>query len=277
MLTQKFTPKYSVTYYAKSETSDKEKERLIERAREYNEKSYRNENISQATSRRLKKIAMTWLQCIELYNLPRRSFEQLRMTFITLTYPINMQDDKTGRKQLNNFIFSLQKKGFMKRYLWKAEAQQSGSLHYHLISDQFIKKDTIRTEWNKVIKSQIQQWDNEKEPFGTRIETIKDHNKAFIYILKYITKSSERRTIQGNKWGSSENLKQLEDAEETYYSRIIANNAKHDKKIEINEYCTVYPLSKNLLEMDYEEETKAEILKTLKNNYLTLFNEQIIL
>lgn len=278
MLTQVFTDKYICTYYV----SDKRKDDLVNNIRDSGKQGQRNKDISEVTKRRIKKMCATWFNLLRLYNAPRAKKEQLLPTFITLTYPINMQEDLSARRyELGKFITYMQRKNFLKRYLWKAEAQKNGSLHYHIITDNYIRKELVRDIWNTAIEKHVLQYG--KEPFGTRIEAVKDHRKALSYVMKYMTKDDDRRQIGGNKWGSSDNLKLLQyfKEEDEFQIRVNQNNLDNAglESINVNDFVSIYLLNDNVLKLTsiFDNGTKNAILEVTENNYRTLFNEQIML
>lgn len=281
-LNQIFTSKHITTYWqaeGKTTNATNIKDRITQSGNEHK----RNADISDATKRRLKKMCATWFELLSIYNMPRQKKEQLLPTFTTLTYPILQTEDLTARKnELNRFMIYMQRKNFMKRYIWKAEAQKNGSLHYHIVSDQFINKDLVRETWNKCIPEAIAQYG--KEAYGTRIESVKDYDKAISYVLKYMTKNSEeRRQIGGNKWGSSDNLKKLSYFTETNPDIIRYNNMELENAglelIPINDFCQTAPLRDKLLKLItiFDQGSQEEILNTYETNYELLFNQKIYL
>lgn len=282
MINQLYTSNHITTYYTANPDKQQAGNR-IDRIKNSGNEHRRNADISDVTKRKIKRMCGTWFELLKIYNFPRQKREQLRPTFTTLTYPILKTEDKEARKKdLNRFMIYLQRKGFMRRYIWKAEAQKNGSLHYHIISDQYIEKELVRETWNKCIADAIEIYG--KEPFGTRIESVTDYDKAISYLNKYITKNSnERRAIEGNKWGSSENLKKMcyfVEQNETLIrlnQSVINDNSKIT--IQINDFVECAILNGNLLQNVeiLHPDTKADILSTYERNYELLFNQQIIL
>lgn len=278
MREQLLTSQYVATYRL-HEVDEKQKQHL-ETARSKNTYK-RNNDISDKTKSKIRRMCATWFELLTLHNFNKKKREQLLPTFITLTYPILQENDLKARAtELNKFTIYLQRKGFMKRYLWRAETQANGSLHYHIISDQFIAKDIIRDTWNTCIQEHVAKYG--KEPFGTRIEQIRDYNKAVGYVLKYFTKQSdERRIVQGNKWGSSDNLKQIEYYVEEMQATIEENlcrMSEDTKRIDPSEYVTLNILQEKKLFFynNLSEITKQKVNETYKRNYYQIFGEHLL-
>lgn len=78
-----------------------------------------------------------------------------KLTFITLTLPATQtHDDKTIKnKLLNTFLNDFRRKYKTDLYIWKSEKQQNGNIHFHIITNQFIRHELIRSSWNRVLEN----------------------------------------------------------------------------------------------------------------------------
>lgn len=109
--------------------------------------------MSPATKRQVRRAASTWLRSIFLYrqHLKKRwDPGKPYPTMVTLTLPVSQaHDDRMiGRSCLMPFLQRLKREHGIEQYLWRAEAQQNGNLHYHLIVDRFIDKDQLTALWS---------------------------------------------------------------------------------------------------------------------------------
>jgi len=77
-----------------------------------------------------------------------------RGAFITLKLPSKqMHPHSVITKQcLNQFLVQLRKSYGLKNYIWKAEIQSNGNIHYHLLIDQYVNYMAIRKYWNSAIQ-----------------------------------------------------------------------------------------------------------------------------
>ncbi len=75
------------------------------------------------------------------------------LTFITLTLPSTQahSDKEIKAKCLNTFLNTLRRKHKSELYIWKAEKQENGNIHFHIICDKYIHWTTIRTDWNRIV------------------------------------------------------------------------------------------------------------------------------
>ena len=73
-------------------------------------------------------------------------------TFITLTLPASQihTDRELTTNLLNPFLSYARKYFHVRYYVWKKELQQNGNLHFHLVTDRFIKAECLRSAWNRL-------------------------------------------------------------------------------------------------------------------------------
>lgn len=75
--------------------------------------------------------------------------EQKYLTFVTLTLPSKqVHSDKLIRKLQTRFIENLQKSYQVQHYIWRAETQANGNIHFHILLDRFVNYEDIRRLWN---------------------------------------------------------------------------------------------------------------------------------
>lgn len=147
------------------------------------------------------------------------------LSFITLTLSSkqNHTDKEVKRNMLDRFIVTLTRKGYLKQYIWKAEAQKNGNLHFHVITPNYIKKEVIRSTWNEIqfdngyLDTYIHYHGHGNAP-STEIKACKNIRHTAGYVAKYISKKGDSRLIEGRLWGCSDRLRSLKTP------TIIASN-----------------------------------------------------
>ncbi len=79
----------------------------------------------------------------------RRSF---KLNFITLDLSSDQvhTDQVIKRELLHQFLLEMRKKWHVSLYLWKAEKQKNGRIHFHIITDKFIPWNELRNVWNRI-------------------------------------------------------------------------------------------------------------------------------
>jgi hypothetical protein len=122
--------------------------------------------MSDATGRQVKKLIENWLVSIEIKQGGKIKYvnrESVYPTFVTLTLPFKqVHDDNTLKRVLLEPMIQwltsekLDAKGVnvgwgVKCYLWRAETQKNGNLHFHIIVDRWIDMQRLRTKWNQIL------------------------------------------------------------------------------------------------------------------------------
>lgn len=74
-------------------------------------------------------------------------------SFITLTLPVaQFTSDLSIKQALNHFFVQLRRVYSLKNYVWKAELQKNGSIHFHILIDIPIPHQAVRYYWNQAIE-----------------------------------------------------------------------------------------------------------------------------
>ncbi|MEE8153288.1 MAG: hypothetical protein V3T76_09705 [candidate division NC10 bacterium] len=119
-----------------------------------------------------------------------------KLNLITLTLSSEqVHDDATIKKMLlQPFLDTLRKTWNCKVYFWRAESQQNGNIHFHIITDVYIQWWKIRKRWN-AIQNQlgyVDRWvceEDEKDPNSTDIHSIEKVENLGAYLSKYCSKN----------------------------------------------------------------------------------------
>lgn len=171
---------------------------------------------------------------------------QFKIAFITLTLPSQQQHDDREiiNKCLNQFIIEIKKRYQVKNYIWRAEKQKNGNIHFHILIDRYIYWQELRDRWNRIInklnyvnqyresqqkwhkngfhvrKELLPTWPEKKQrqayergakthwtsPNTTDIHSVQKIRNIKQYISKYMTKQPETDIEQTKK--KQEEIKQ---------------------------------------------------------------------
>lgn len=76
-----------------------------------------------------------------------------KVGFLTLTLPsVQKHSDKEIKaKCLNQFLTEIRNEYSVTKYIWKAEKQDNGGLHFHILTDTFLPVIEMRNKWNRII------------------------------------------------------------------------------------------------------------------------------
>ncbi|AZA74546.1 hypothetical protein EG358_12585 [Chryseobacterium indoltheticum] len=133
--------------------------------------------------------------------------------FYTITFPLNINDD-LAYQLLNTWLTRCRKSEGLKSYLWVAERQKNNTLHFHLITNNYMKigvvndfmKECLRTQKNKgklVCRNNIINKYNgvdvdnlyqskRRNNKNERLDKVESMRKLSMYLTKYITKNETK-------------------------------------------------------------------------------------
>lgn len=141
--------------------------------------------------------------------------KKCKASFITLTLPSKqIHDDNTIKRQiLQPFLSECKRALNMEFYIWTAETQANGNIHFHIITPTYINKYILQTTWNRHTDSLgYVERSKSKNPPSTNIKGISNTGKAIAYITKYISKGNkDRRKISGRLWGCDTKTEKLKN------------------------------------------------------------------
>lgn len=208
--------------------------------------------VTKSTAKRIARTCDILLQISPpktVWNPITQSPCTFRLTFLTLTISkTEAVSAKEGYKLgLSPFLDWLRKKGATE-YIWKAELQKRGQLHYHITTNQFLRFDEIKHKWNDLQRSagwSEDYWKREGHwhPNSTDIHAVRNVKRLDLYLAKYMAKGDPTKSIDGKVWGCSRHL-----MGKRYYSSVMEYDnadsieaARKAKRAELTrlEHCTI--------------------------------------
>lgn len=209
---------------------------------------------------------------------PVAGSSQIQPTFITLTLSYKqIQSDKyIKRNMLMRFIEEIKNTHGVQNYIWRAEPQVNGNIHFHIIMDRFIKWQYVRKLWNDIQERHdyidaFEQKHGHRNPNSTDIHSLLKVNNIAAYICKYMVKDKPLRKIEGRIWGCSNNFHKVKNPRIEICEHIIKDLEELVKKgfvyKKVLEYCTIFRYKKNQI-----QETSTNIIY----NVYTEFVDSII-
>ena len=143
-----------------------------------------------------------------------KSFK-FKLSFLTLTLPSEQgihTDNRIKRECLNRFLIYSKRQFKLSSYVWKAEPQENGNIHFHITTDIYIEHQKLRDLWNNCVAKlgfldSFYSKFNHYSPNSTDIHAVYKTKDLAIYLAKYLSKTKgARREIIGKKWNCSNNL-----------------------------------------------------------------------
>jgi hypothetical protein len=141
---------------------------------------------------------------------------KFRVNFITLTLPAaqgNISDSEIKKECLEPWLRQMRNKFKMKNYIWKAERQANGNIHFHITADVFVPYYSIRDSWNNQLAKlgfidSFKEKHGHRNPNSTDVHSVQDIENLPGYLMKYMAKESDGlKPIEGKMWDCSLNLK----------------------------------------------------------------------
>ena len=210
--------KNSIVQYDQSEFSKRKQEAINELLAENGKDTYRGE-MSLVAQKNLRRKIQIWHSGIEYFNAKvynPNSYNTKRLVFLTLTLSSSQRhsDQQIKKDILKPYMRILREKHGCTNYVWKAESQANGSIHFHVIIDKFIDKAELQNEWNYSQQKlyyidRFEQKFKHRNPPSTHIEVVDNLEIAEKYIEKYICKEDKYRRIEGAIWKASKSVNSL--------------------------------------------------------------------
>ncbi|HMR57153.1 MAG TPA: hypothetical protein PKC10_07520 [Cyclobacteriaceae bacterium] len=157
---------------------------------------------------------------------------RFRLSFITLTLP-SQQAETSDKELIKNglepFLLWCRRKHKVKHYIWKAERQKNGNLHFHITTNRFIYYQEVQDEWNFHLQKfgmidRFQAKHGHRSPHSTEIKAVKKMDEIERYLQKYYMKNlPDDQKINGKVWDCSLSLKSV-----PWPSVVIDNSVNED-------------------------------------------------
>lgn len=176
----------------------------------------------------------------------KKCIKKMKLSFITLTLPsAQVHSDEVIKKQcLNQFFVEARKLVNLKNYVWRAEKQGNGNIHFHIIADKYFSHVECQSIWNRIINKlgyvdafqskckllfkngfRIVEGFNDKCSYGTAQKRyskalaadfsnpssvqaigIRDIKNISGYVAKYCSKNAAEEAVSGRNWYASEKV-----------------------------------------------------------------------
>jgi hypothetical protein len=174
---------------------------------------------------------------------------KFRLGFLTLTLPSSQihTDQEIKEKCLNQLFIEMRRKWNVHNYIWRAEKQKNGNIHFHILVDKFVPWSELRDCWNRIVnklgyvdryrdemrafhsgsftvrrdllktwtyKAQVKAYQKGKandwsSPNSTDVHSVHTVKNIQAYIVKYCTKDEQSADLKGRLWGCNQELSNL--------------------------------------------------------------------
>lgn len=162
-----------------------------------------NGRMSERAIRRMKN-SIGWLMHLskdrKVYSRDLKKSLKFRVSFITVTLSSDqVHDDNKIKKDLfRQLLIELKQTCGMKEYIWRAEKQFNGNIHFHLLTNVFVDHSVLRSKWNR-IQNKLGYVDRYSERMERSISCFSDYYNRFINQGSYM--QLRKRYLEGCRTG----------------------------------------------------------------------------
>jgi hypothetical protein len=212
-------------------------------------------NVSKKASRKIDRAISYLITCARVKPLNSWKHQKVfpfRVAFITLTLPSSqVHDDKVIMKQcFHHFLVRAKQLWKVHNYVWRAEKQKNGNIHFHILVDKYVPWSELRDTWNNITNKLgyvnryrdeqtkfhaggfrcrtelLAKWSYKKQikayhegrandwnsPNSTDVHAVKKVQNIKAYVCKYMIKSSQADADISRLWGCSYELSRAKGA-----------------------------------------------------------------
>ncbi len=236
--------------------------------------------VTTHSQRRIRKAVQILVQKSnwqQVYNPITMSEFRFKLNFITLTIP-DLCSDLTAKESyrllLKPFLQTMQRVHGMRDYIWKAELQKRGTIHYHITTNTFINFMHIKKRWNKLLEknglmSEYIAKHKHNNPNSTDVHKVYNDDNIESYLEKYISKDEKSiSSVNGKVWDCSISLK----SNKLFTCDLLPVNEKNIIKLDVNQ--SAKSISSDFFEIIYFNEPC--ITKILYGYQHQLYNDWLL-
>lgn len=181
---------------------------------------YTSQGLSNTAKKDIRRRVDNWQWAVTAsQKLWSKGRERRRRYFvlITLTLPAkqNEPDNVVKRKYLNVWLQNLERVHKGINWLWVAESQKNGNIHFHVVVDRYVQFEWIKRSWNRVMSngdyiSRFRAKFGHSDAPSVNVHGQKSMGNPAAYITKYLTGDKFVRELEGRKWGCCDRLRGLD-------------------------------------------------------------------
>lgn len=240
-----------------------------------------------------------------------------KVNFITLTLPsIQEHTDKEIIKTVfTPFMEAWQKRRIGLLYVWKAEVQDNGNLHFHVISNSFYHYLKLRRDWNRAVnKLGYCDRSSSPDPNSTDVHAIAGKKDLGMYLASYMSKkdiykkplkryhkmydkrhlrtkdtscklpknyfSMIKRSLNCRTWSASavlKGIKTIVDQDDKQHAWRMVKYMEDNKLVYISDFCHTIPLEVGGFQYfpEFKKAVDSQLEKLLKIQRENVMFEEI--
>lgn len=198
-------------------------------------------------------------------NIQKRHFT-FHVNFITLTLSAGQAhtDKFILDHVLDPFLKWLKRKG-VTLYIWKAETQDNGNIHFHITTNHYIHWKSIRNKWNQLQDThgylkRFFDSHGHHDPNSTDVKAVKNTKQIISYMSKYLRKLDKFKKKNDSSCALNDHI----------YMKSNYNIDESGKSLKRTVECAIWRCSSNLANLKYtitaEHELFNQTLEAITQN-----------
>lgn len=208
--------------------------------------------VSEGAERRIRKAVDIFLQSTPkrtIFNPVLNLFHDFRLGFVTLTVASEdrMLTAREGHAELLRPWLRWVGAQGVKNYIWKAELQERGQIHWHVTVDNFVHYQSIQNKWNQLQKKAGLLDGYAKKvghfnPNSTDVHSVRNIKNFEAYLAKYLAKAEQnQQTTDGKVWDCSADLKKnrFSAPMDSVTNKALEAAISKGAKVSRLEHCTI--------------------------------------
>lgn len=193
--------------------------------------------------------AINWLiylsEIKSYWNKKQKKQIRFRLSFTTLTLSANqnLTDNQIKSEFFNQILTVLRTNYKVKHYVWRAEAQTNGRIHFHIICDKFIPWSELRSKWNNIQNKagyidSFKEKNKHRNPNSVDVHEIVNIKNLASYLAEYCTKQTKGALYTPCIWINKklvpcENPKDMLIENTPYYTKLRSGKKIKQKSVRI--------------------------------------------
>lgn len=176
-------------------------------------------NVSEKSRKKMLKVVSMFIYSARKKMLSKKgTICDTSLKLVTLTLSGKQKKSHSDvfikRNLLDAFIDWLRIERGCNHYIWKAERQGNGNIHFHLLINKYINYKILQDKWNFIqakygyLNSFLNRFGH-TDPHSTEIRNGKKTKSLARYISKYFSKNETGKLIEGRTWYCSKSLQGL--------------------------------------------------------------------
>lgn len=180
------------------------------------------------------KLAIDWLLFLandkKVFSKKHNKHFNFKINFVTLTLSSTQRhSDQTIKDSLlSQFLRECKIYHKIENYLWRAESQKNGNIHFHIVTDKFLPWDWLQKTWNR-IQNKLGYVDSFSKNMQDKFKSGFIYDKSDKYQRSYSTQYNSYLKGSKNNWTSPNST----DVHSVKHIRNISNY--------LAKYCTKNP------------------------------------